>query len=112
MEQDMSETATKKKEALNSFETVTKNIIADEIHEASRDKIEEMKNLCESEEQQYKSLRDTVKSRNLHITDCYGSYLPKEFLKAEKLDALADIMRNGTATNLNEAIQQYKNKNA
>ena len=70
-----------------------------------------MADLCESEEKQLRELRETIQLRNLHITDCYASYLSREFLYPEKLDALAKIMQDGTATNLNEAMQQYK-KNA
>ena len=111
MEQAMSETAAKKKDALNTFETVTKNIIADEITDSRKEKISNMADLCESEEKQLRELRETIQLRNLHITDCYASYLSREFLYPEKLDALAKIMQDGTATNLNEAMQQYK-KNA
>lgn len=111
MEQTMAETAAKKKAALNTFETVTKNIIADEITASNKDRIANMANLCDEGERQLRELRETIKSRNLYITDCYGSYLSREFLQPEKLDALAAIMQDGTATNLNEAMQQYK-KNA
>lgn len=112
MEQNMAETAAKKKEALNTFETVTKNIIADEIISGAKERIQGKQSLCDTEEQQLKELRETIKSRNIYITDCYGSYLSREFLQPEKLDALADIMENGTAANLSEAMQQYKKKNA
>lgn len=111
MEQNLSETAAKKKDALNAFETVTKNIIADEIIEAGKDRIADMHNLCSQEEKQLRELRETIKTRSLYITDCYGSYLSREFLQPEKLDALADIMQRGTAANLSEAMEQYR-KNA
>ncbi len=110
LEQRMAEIAAKKKDALNAFETVTRNIIADEITAGSRDKIAQMTQQCEDEESQLKTLQETLKQRNIHITDCYGSYLSREFLKADKLDALAELLKNGTATNLTEAMQQYKNK--
>lgn len=111
MEQNLSEIAAKKKDALNAFETVTKNIIADEITEAGKTKLVDMHERCEEEQKQLRELREAIKSRNLYITDCYGSYLSREFLQPEKLDALADIMQRGTATNLSEAMEQYR-KNA
>lgn len=111
IEQNLSETAAKKKDALNAFETVTKNIIADEIVEAGKTKLAGMQNQCEEREEKLRGLRETIKSRNLYITDCYGSYLSREFLQPEKLDALADIMERGTAANLSEAMEQYR-KNA
>lgn len=112
LEQQVSETANKKKDALNAFETVTKNIIADEISAGSKDKIAQLTGQCDEEEKELQALKDTIKQRNIYITDCYGSYLSREFLKADKLDALAEILKNGTATNLSEAMQQYKKKNA
>lgn len=111
IEQNLSETAAKKKDALNAFETVTKNIIADEIAEAGKDKITNMRGQCEEQEKKLRELREAIKTRTLYITDCYGSYLSREFLQPEKLDALADIMQRGTAANLSEAMEQYK-KNA
>ncbi len=111
MEQNLSEIAVKKKDALNAFETVTKNIIADEITEAGKAKLAGMDEQCREDERQLRQLRETIKSRNLYITDCYGSYLSREFLQPEKLDALADIMQRGTAANLSEAMEQYR-KNA
>ncbi len=112
MEQNLSELAAKKKEALNTFETVTKNIIADEIHVAEKKNIDQMRLRCEEDELEQRRLQEMAKSKNLHITDRYGFYLSKEFLKPDKLEALADIMSKGTAANLNEAIQQYKKQNA
>lgn len=110
LEQQMTEIAAKKKDALNAFETVTKNIITDEIHAGSKEKIDQMTQLCADEECELKTLQEMLKQRNIHITDCYGSYLSREFLKADKLDALAEILKNGTAANLTEAMQQYKSK--
>jgi len=110
LEQRMAEMAAKKKDALNAFETVTKNIITDEINAGSKEKIAQMTQLCEDEESELQELQECIKQQNIYITDCYGSYLSREFLKADKLDALAEILKNGTATNLTEAMQQYKNK--
>ena len=111
IEQSMKEMAAKKKDALNAFETVTRNIIADEITEGSREKLESMKRQCDEGEKQLKELENAVKDQNLHITDCYGSYIAREFLTPEKLDELADRMQNGTASSLSEAMEQLK-KNA
>ena len=43
MEQDLEETAKKKKDALNTFENVTKTILTDEITGNSRAKLEQLK---------------------------------------------------------------------
>ena len=108
----MSETAAKKKEALNTFETVTKNIIIDEITASNRDKLEVLKETCEFQEKELETLREELKTQNLFITDRFGTYLGREFLDPKRLDALADIIQNGTAANLSEAIEEYKKRNS
>ena len=111
IEQDLSQTVSKKKEALNAFETVTKNIIADEIHAGTQEKIAQQAVKCRDEERELLELQGALKKRNLFITDRYGAYLSREFLEPDKLDALAGIMTNGTAANLSEAMQAYKKMN-
>lgn len=108
IEEDLSQIVSKKKEALNAFETVTKNIIADEIHAGTQEKIASLMVRCQEEEKNLTQLQSAVKKRNLSITDNYGTYLSREFLEPDKLDALARIMTNGTAANLSEAMQQYE----
>lgn len=66
---------------------------------------------CTDEERELSELQAALKQRNLFITDHYGTYLSREFLEPDKLDALARIMTNGTAANLSEAMQQYKKMN-
>ena len=105
--QELADTTMKKKEALQNFENVTKNIITDEITENARPRLEELiKRLSETKAK----LRDTEskrKSKVLEITDNYEMYLGKEFLNEEGIDALAEIMAHGTATNISEAIDEY-----
>ena len=112
IEQMMSETADKKKEALNTFETVTKNIITDEITVSSREKLELLQGTCEFQEKELERVREEVKTKNLFITDRFGAYLEKEFLTPRRLDALAEIMQKGTAANLSEAMDEYRKRHA
>ena len=111
IEQELSQTVSKKKEALNAFETVTKNIIADEIHAGTQEKIAQQAVKCRDEERELLELQGALKKKNLFITDHYGPYLSREFLEPDKLDALAGIMTNGTAANLSEAMPEYKKMN-
>lgn len=108
IEQDLAQTVAKKKEALNAFETVTKNIIADEIHAGTQERIAGLAVQCRDEERELLELQSALKKRNLSITDKYGTYLTREFLEPEKLEALEQLMTTGTATNLSEAMEQYK----
>lgn len=112
IEQMMSETAAKKKEALNTFETVTKNIITDEIAANNKEKLDLLKETCEFQEKELRNLDDELKTKSLFVTDRFGAYLEREFLQPQRLDALLDIMETGTAANLTEAMDTYKKQHA
>lgn len=109
LEQDLEQTAKKKKEALNTFDNVTRTIIADEIANNSQPRIdgltEELKELA----RQRRYVETIVKEKKIFITDNYGIYTGREFLTAERLDALKALIDSGEAKNISEAIDIYKN---
>lgn len=108
-EQELSEVAGKKKEALNTFETVTKNILTDEIEHNSKEKLDALKDEYEKASEQLKQITAQVKEKRLFITDNYSTYLGKEFLDSLKIAELTKILQEGQAANLSEAIEEYKN---
>lgn len=112
IEQELSEIAAKKKNALNTFESVTRNIIADEITDNSRDKIAYLKSILETEEEEQKALDTALKTKSLYVADHYEPYLGKDFLQPQKLEELKAVIDSGTCTNLSEAIAEYQNKHA
>ena len=103
MEQDLEETAKKKKDALNTFENVTKTILTDEITGNSRAKLEQLK-------EGHQEVESRLHYTEIFITDTYECYLGKEFLNPEKLDALKHILDNSTAVNLSEVIAEYRER--
>lgn len=111
-EQEMSEIAGKKQDALNTFEKVTKTILADEISSHYKDRILYLTGILETEERELKELTEALKKQVLDVTDRYEPYLGKEFLNPAKLDALKSTIENGICTNLSEAISEYKNNHA
>lgn len=112
IEQELAEIAAKKKSALNTFENVTRNIIADEITDGSKDKIAYLTSILETEEEELKALSSELKTRSLFAADHYEPYLGKEFLHPQKLEELKASIQAGTCTNLTEAIAEYKNNHA
>lgn len=112
LEQEIAETAAKKKDALNTFENVTKNIISDEITGSSKDKIAYLKTIYEGQEQELKELESALKTKALHVADRFEPFLGKDFLQPQKLDVLRTSIQNGTCSNLSEAIAEYNNKHA
>ncbi len=108
LRQELSDLTSKKKEAVNTFETVTKNVIYDEIMESHSAKLETLSASVQQGDREYKELEAAVKDRELRLTERYAPYLGHEFLTTERLDALLDIMKNGNAVNLTDAIQVYE----
>lgn len=110
LEQDLAETIQKKKDALNTFENVTKTIITDEITGNSRQKIDD---LTESYQEASSRLRYTetiLKEKKIFITDTYESYVGKEFLTPDRLEELKKILESGAASNISEAIEVYQSR--
>lgn len=108
LEQELSDIASKKREALNTFDKVTKTIITDEISDANREKIEGMEKELGRVEREAKEAEVRVKEQTLFITDNYESFLGKEFMEPEILDQLADLVRLGKASSISEAQALYK----
>ena len=102
--------AKKKKDALNTFENVTKTILTDEITGNSRAKLEQLKEAHQEVESRLHYTETVIKEKRIFITDTYECYLGKEFLNPEKLDALKHILDNSTAVNLSEVIAEYRER--
>lgn len=107
-EQDLTELTRKKQDALNTFDTVTQNIISDEIWNNSREKIRQLEEERTRKEERLKTWDQQIKDLSLEITDRYEIYIGKEFMQPERLAELERLIRSGQAANLSDAISQYK----
>lgn len=110
LEQDLAQTERQKKDALSTFNSVTKMIISDEIngnHKAEMDQMESDYNKTVSD---LKETQDAAKIKALYITDNYEIYAGKEFMILDKLTALEEIINSGKATNISDAITVFKSK--
>lgn len=110
LEQDLASMAGKKKDALNTFENVTKTIIADEISSNAKAKIDAIQADYEAAAGRLRYTETMVKEKKIYITDTYESYLGKEFLREDRIEELKNMIVSGEATNISEAIEIYKNK--
>ena len=108
-QQELSDIAAKKKDAISSFENVTKNIIADEIEGSHKAEIEEKEQKLKEVNNNLAELENSIRQQNVYITDTYGPYLGKEYLDTDKLMELSRIIQAGTASNITEAIEMDKN---
>ena len=110
LEQDKAQAERQKKDALNTFETVTKTIISDEImgnHKAELDQLEQ--DLAKTVED-LRVTRVAAREKALYVTDNFEIYAGKEFMSVEKLEGLEEILASGKAQNLSDAIVNYKSK--
>ena len=108
-QQELSDIAAKKKDAISSFENVTRNIIADEIEGNHRAEIEEKEQKLQEVNDSLAQLESSIRQQNIHITDTFGPYLGKEYLNTDKLLGLSKLIQSGTASNVTEAIEMDKN---
>ena len=110
IKQQLADVTMKKNDALNTFDTVTKNIITDEINDNAKPKITDMVNRISAVGMELAEQDQKRNEASLNLSNNYEVYLGKEFMTPEKIDALAEIMGHGTAANISEAIEEYKNK--
>lgn len=110
LDQDVAEINRKKKEALTTFDTVTRTIISDEITANNKEEIGRMEDDLASLSEKLRSTRTAAKEKSLFITDNYEVYIGKGYMTSEKLKALADIVRSGAASNISDAIAVYKSQ--
>ncbi|GLC78070.1 hypothetical protein [Lacrimispora brassicae] len=108
IDQDLANIADKKREALNTFDKVTRTILSDEIAGNSREKIAKLEEEYEAAAGNAKEAEIRVKEQTLFINDNYASYIGKEFMVPERLDELADMIRMGKASTISEAKTLYK----
>ena len=107
LDQDLAMTNRQKKDALNTFDTVTKTIISDEIMGNHKAEVDQMEAELSQTIADLKNVRASYKEKVLFAADHYEVYAGKEFMTMEKLTALEDIIRNGEAKNISEAETVY-----
>lgn len=107
IEQDLGDVVGKKKEALSTFDKVTRTIITDELTSNSQEKINQLQSDYEAKTTNVKEAEIRVKEQTLFIHDNYASYIGAEFMIPEILDELADIIRMGKASTISEAKDIY-----
>ncbi len=108
LEQDKTQAERQKKEALNTFETVTKTIISDEIMANHKQELDQLEQDLAKTVEDLRVTRAAAREKALYITDNFEIYAGKEFMTVEKLQELEEIIASGKALNLSDAIVNYK----
>lgn len=107
-EQELTRVTEQKKEALNSFESVTKVILSDEIMHNNQERLDSLQTEYEQAKEQLRMTETQVKERRLYITDHYGMYLGSDLLEPLKIAELTTLIQEDKAKNLSEAVEVYK----
>lgn len=110
LDQDITQAERQKKEALHTFETVTKTIISDEIMGNNRAELDQIETDLAKTCADLKEIRNAAMSKALYITDNYEVYTGKEFMNIRRLEVLEEMIQSGKAMNLSEAIAVFKSK--
>lgn len=110
LNQDVAEINRKKKEALTTFDTVTRTIISDEITANNKEEIDRMEDELASLSGKTPQYAYSGEGEIAVYTDNYDVYIGKGYMTSEKLLALADIVRSGAASNISDAIAVYKSQ--
>lgn len=108
LQKELDDVAAGKKEALNTYENVTKNILTDEIESSFQTQLEELEQEHAQAEMDLQVVREELKKKRLDAAENYSSHLGKEFMDPAKVAKLCLIVQEGHASSVTEAIEWYK----
>lgn len=98
----------KKNEALADFEKTTKNDICEEITNRDMPKIDEIKKNISEISIKLKELEQNQKDMSINLSTNYGAYLGEENMTIERIALLGQLIREGQASNIGEAVNLSK----
>lgn len=97
-----------KKEALVEFETSTRHVIEKEIRDRSAADMDNLKKEHEQACAEEKQADEKVKLFTIEIANKYESYIGKEMMSPDKIDALIELIQTEKASNIAQALTVYK----
>ena len=109
LEQQMTQIAEQKREAIEGFETKTKPNITNEIKTRYVNELEMLKQKHSIAYEEYRKSEEKVKHFVLEISKRYEAYLGKDFTSISMIDSLIHIIQNEDAKTVSEALNYYKN---
>ena len=107
-QQKVSEANARKQEALAQFDSVTKNIISDELTQKAGEKIGRLMSTHDETYRRYREVSEERQQKRMSLSDNYEAYLGKEFMTEEKISALSGILERGAVNSLTEAMAEYR----
>ena len=98
----------KKNDALADFEQTTKADICDEITNRDKPKIDDIKKRISEISIKLKELEQNQKDMSINLSTNYGAYLGEENMTIERITLLSQLINEGQATNIGEAVNLSK----
>lgn len=95
--------ASRKAEALESFDTVNVRVIEDELREERREKLEELTRELQVTLRECQISESQIKEATDLINDRYAKRIGPDNLNAANLTAMIKVMKNGEAVTITEA---------
>ena len=97
-----------KQDAITQFENKTKKDIATEIHTRYFEEIEEDQKALEKTFEEKHVVEAELSDITVKISKNYEAYLGKEVLSVSVIESLIDIINDGGAETVGDALEQYK----
>jgi len=108
LEDSINDMVRKKNQVLSKFETITKPEIIDEITERETPHIEALKVKLNQAQLELKSYSDSQQKMSVQIASNYAAYIGNENMTLQKIDRLMDIMKDGRAKTIGDAVNIAK----
>ena len=102
--QERNDFIAQKQNALHNFETVSQEIIRDEIENAEREGLEALKAEWQRNTEERISLEAAERETTLKLSKEFEQYIGKKHMNVEDLQAMIQILEEGKAQSLTETI--------
>lgn len=108
IQQQIDQIVEEKKNALNLFENQTKRDISNDINSRYASEIEADDKALEETREEKHAVDSELSELTVKISKNYESYLGKEVLSVNVIDSMIEIMNNGNAETIADALDYYK----
>lgn len=107
-EKQLDEILEDKKEALADFEDKKKQEIADDIKKRYSEKLSNAKTDYENTYNEQEEVDKVINESTVRISKTYEAYVGKEALNITTIDQMIEMIENGSAENIADALDRYK----
>ena len=111
-EQAVTDITAKKNAALEEFDNNTKAQIIEDLTSKNQERIDNARNEAENSKSAMSDSEQKLKDITDKINETYGNVLGNDMLSISKVDKMIELIEEGQASNINEAINKIRANNA